>query len=270
MNISTRLAAGVALGALMIAAPIASKVFAADIRDGSLKDEPMAFAETGIVNWSGLYIGGQVGYNKATTDLSVIDHDARTTGTLPVTTVTRTELLGFDGLGSDGVIGGGQIGYDHALGGRFLIGIFGNYNFSNVESELSFRTGATTSATYTAEKENEWSLGARAGVVVAPRTLAYIMAAYTQADVSLNGPGIGTVKGLTTEETLEGVTVGAGVEYAIGGGMFLGLEGLYTSYDDVTWYDNRGTGKEGQTVEGSTDELKALATFKWKFGGIGR
>jgi outer membrane immunogenic protein len=226
--------------------------------------EEMKFADAEpVVVWSGFYLQGQGGYGKSQHNLTVQSYDS--SGTSDVGFV---DILGLDGIGGDGFIGGGRLGYDLAMG-RFLVGVFGEYNWSNIETELSL-SGFPGSPTYTLEKENEWSVGARAGVIVAPRTLAYILAAYTETDYTINGPGVVAGRGYATEQTLQGFTVGAGAEYALAGNVFLGLEGTYTFYDEAEWANSCSStscGRGDGRIEAETDELKVMGTLKIKLNG---
>jgi opacity protein-like surface antigen len=284
--------------AALMTAFLATSAFAADVRErgGSLKDPDMAFAAASpTVNWSGFYIGGQAGYGKAQHDVEVREfalgkpdtRGCKNTTTLAVTPNptgaacgTGTVAVGsaaaaavqvlsaaLDGIGGDGFIGGGRVGYDHAIG-RFVLGVFGEYNFSNIESTLDITIGSS-GANFSLEKENEWSVGGRAGIIVAPRTLAYVLAAYTESDYSLSGTGIVASTGFNPDHTLSGLTVGGGVEYAVSSNIFLGIEGLYTAYDEENWLDDRDINGNGTTVDVETDELKVMGTLKVKFGGAG-
>lgn len=304
MKTFLKLASGAAIGALMVGQAGAADVYKGGLKDGDVG--PMEFAEGGIVNWSGFYIGGAVGYGKAQHDVEVRQYGggrAEIPGTpeipavpascsigevnkdgdgcknkdavftkgkagiaaipaIPAVDAIQFGAVGLDGIGGDGFIGGGRLGYDFAIG-RFLVGVFGEYNFSNVESNLDmsfFGTGAS----YSLEKDNEWTVGVRAGAVIAPRTLAYALIGYTESDFSLNGPGIAATATFDPERTLSGVTFGGGVEYALSGNIFLGLEGQYTLYDKETWFDGRDAVGNGTVIDAETDELKVLGTMKIK------
>jgi outer membrane immunogenic protein len=266
MKIST-LAAGVALSALMATGAVAADVYTGD---KSLKDDAN-YANVQVVNWTGFYIGGQVGYGKSQHDMS-LDIFSGKTATAPGG--FDTHLGGIDGLAGDGFVGGGRVGYDVAMG-RFVLGVFGEYNVSNIETDISNIGGAglllippTFPGALSLEKDNEWSVGARAGVVVAPRTLAYILAAYTQTEYSLNGLSPAHIAaGFDDSKTFDGVTVGAGVEYAIAGNIFLGIEGTYSFYGEEEWFNNcgaTGCANGNGRLADELDELKVMGTLKIK------
>jgi outer membrane immunogenic protein len=196
----------VALLALFCAAP----AVAADLGKGgrSSSDEP---ENAGLISWSGLYIGAQGGYLKTV----VGDED------------------GAGGLAASGFVGGGRIGYDIARG-RGLFGIFGEYNFSGASLELG---GVTV-----AEKEDEWTVGARLGYIAAPRTLVYVLGGYTQADFSTPLFGGQSI-------TLDGATLGGGVEIAMASNLTFGVEAKHTIYID-SQIDDYGISADDTAVLG--------------------
>lgn len=163
----------------------------------------------------------------------------------------------IDGLNSHGFIGGGRIGYDRAFG-RYLIGVFGGYDFSNMETMASIDGLGTLKL----EKENEWTVGARAGVIVAPRTLVYGLAGYTQTEYKFSGAGGGF------SQDFDGITAGGGIEFALSDKVFMGLEYTHTFYGKETLIDvsdELGSLK----VTDKLDEDKIMATLKIKLNGIG-
>lgn len=267
---------------LVLASFLASSAIAADINGGSLKDGPSITSGSGTVNWTGLYIGGQVGLGHANHELTINEHyfvpdeiPAGSIATLdaPAGSFRSDELFGLDGIGATGVLGGGRIGFDVARG-RFLFGVFGEYNFSNIETEIRALdgyddNGNPTHAKLGIEKDGEWSIGGRLGYLVAPRTLTYVLAAYTQTEYKITGlpSDFEVPEGVSFKSNIkmDGVTLGAGVEYAMGGGFFAGLEGLYTMYGKETVYDDRSEGY-GNTADIETNELKVMGTLKYKIG----
>jgi opacity protein-like surface antigen len=187
------------------------------------------------------------------------------------------EIRSIDGVNSHGLVGDGRIGFDIARG-RFLFGVYGAYGFSNMDTEINDMIGISNrdrSLDLTSiEKGDEWSIGARAGLLVDPRTLAYILAAYTQTDYTFSGnvtDADGT-RGFSRDTTFDGVTVGGGVEFAVTSNLFLGIEGTHTFYGKETVLDTGGTevGGFGQRIEDEIGETKVMGTLKLKLnGGLG-
>lgn len=187
------------------------------------------------------------------------------------------EIASIDGVNSSGLVGDGRIGFDIQRG-RFVFGVFGSYGFNDMEASASNILGISNtdrSLELTGiEKRDEWSVGARAGILANPRTLAYILAAYTQTDYEFSGnvaDADGT-RGFSREATFDGVTVGGGVEFALTGNIFLGIEGTHTFYGKETVLDTGGTevGGFGQKIEDELGETKVLGTLKIKLNaGLG-
>jgi opacity protein-like surface antigen len=193
------------LGASLLSVP----ANASDIFGGSTKD-PVTTGPSysgGVVNWTGIYIGGQFGWLNANHNLFV------------------DPVLDLDGLNSSGLIGGGRIGFDVARG-RFLVGVFGDYNFTDAETSLEI---SGTGITY--EKDDEWTLGVRAGYIVAPKTLPYALIGYTETGYDFVTPSGGA------SFDYDGVTGGVGIEFAAASNVFLGLEATHTWYGDETLAD---------------------------------
>lgn len=327
MKMISTLAAGAALSAM-----VATGALASDLNGGSLKDSGGNFANP-VVNWTGLYIGGSIGYGNAKHDLSLHDYfkdfcadkimaarpdfdpfnrrkrkhtvenhnndhlgsgdandptdeyfrtscEARTgradggdVDTLPDNTVTddvtipgdSREIGNLNGVNSAGLVGDGRIGFD-VQRGRFVFGVFGAYGFNDMEADGK---GALSGlGDFSLEKGQEWSAGARAGILVNPRTLAYIMAAYTQTDYDLTIHGEG---GSSHETTFDGVTVGGGVEFAVTNNVFLGIEGSHTFYGKETIFDEYDAERnEGTRLDDKLGETKVMGTLKIKLNsGLG-
>lgn len=329
--------------AASIVALLSSGAIAADVYNpGSAKDGA-GFSGPVAVNWTGLYIGGSVGYGNANHELSLHDYfkdfcalraqaedpefnafednidldaaedvhphldniisgatpvgpkparsatlknvkslDAGITGTdcesvthpaltdplkkNPAVTVSgdSREIASIDGVNSSGLVGDGRIGFDVARG-RFLFGVFGSYGFNQMETDASIAGLGSASI----EKGEEWSAGARAGILVNPRTLAYILAAYTQTDYEFGIAGGGSSS--SREITFDGVTVGGGVEFAVTNNVFLGIEGTHTFYGKETIFDEYDAdNNRGLRLDDEIGETKVMGTLKIKLNtGLG-
>lgn len=329
-----------ALAALAVALLSSGAAYGADVYNpGSTKDGG-GFSGPVAVNWTGLYIGGSVGYGNANHELSLHDvwkdycdkakynwtkttaagidtwtpslktgddqidvsdpakdpnrffnhSEADLEGCVPPSAVAGTiaapspnkpgsykaqgiepggsrEVGSLDGLNTSGLVGDGRIGFDVARG-RFLFGVFGSYGFSNMEAD----GGLEDLGSFTLEKGDEWSVGARAGILVNPRTLAYIMAAYTQTDYELTLHGSGEdATSKARETTFDGVTVGGGVEFALTGNVFLGVEGTHTFYGKETIFsESDAESNIGARLDDELGETKVMGTLKIKLNtGLG-
>ena len=276
--------------AALAAALMSGGAYAADAFDkGSTKDAGI-FSAPAAVNWTGFYVGGQVGYgwshqtvdttafnaatpsrcwanigfssantNPAFPDINIgsdgqggtdiglgnngpaddRDHVIEAGAGASITNVTKEECddiredlgltnpanmppaasgvtvaSGYDAAvpahwtsasyerNDTGLLGGGTVGFDYATG-RFLVGAYGSVNWSDMT-----------------DRDLDWSAGGRAGLIVAPRTLLYGKLGYTQADFG--------------EVTFDGIEVGGGVEIALAGNIFVGLEYLHKEFNEET------------------------------------
>lgn len=124
-------------------------------------------------------------------------------------------LAGYDavktnsnGLGTpDGLLYGLGLGYDLQAGGV----VFG------VEGEIADSTASRGAV----DAARDLYAGARVGVPVGPQMLAYAKAGYANGRV--NTP--------TFRRNGDGFRVGGGLEYKLGGNLFLKAEYRYTNYE---------------------------------------
>ncbi|MGE4322237.1 MAG: outer membrane protein [Sphingobium sp.] len=138
----------------------------------------------------------------------------------PFTGPRAEVLVGYDkvdtngsGIGNpDGLLYGIGLGYDVAVGGAIL----------GIEGEV---TDSTANANYfgdDVDAERDLYIGARAGFVIGDQALAYVKAGYTNARIKQEG---------FSGDNLDGVRVGAGLEYKLGGQLFLKGEYRYSNYE---------------------------------------
>ena len=188
-----------------------------------------------VWSWTGFYIGGNVGYSwgrerddgtlSGTQNVSVF----RTAGpTLVSSTTTALAALPIWGRSNvDGVIGGGQFGYNWQQS-NWLLGIEADLQASDEKSTGSICSAVGCppgSALYAANYKLDWfgTVRGRLGWVVTPRVLLYATGglAYGHLDASAPAAGIGW------GGTNAGWTVGAGGEVAIDRNWSVKFEYLY-------------------------------------------
>ncbi|GHC79661.1 outer membrane protein [Limoniibacter endophyticus] len=113
---------------------------------------------------------------------------------------------------------GGFVGWNFELGNSFILGLEGdvNYNFN----ENSYAGGI--------DAGQDWSYGirARAGYAV-DRALIFISGGWAATNAYVDIPGVGDF-----DETFNGWSVGAGVDYAFTDTMFGRLEYRYSDFGD--------------------------------------
>jgi outer membrane immunogenic protein len=199
---------------LMAGLGLSGAAMAADVyaTGGGMKDAPVYASAT---NWTGIYIGVGGGGG-------AVNHDIK---------ASAGSLSGeLNGLGGDGGFGTVEVGYDRQFG-RFVAGIFFNYDFTSIGTKLNASGDGSFSASY--DLDSLWSVGGRLGYLVNPSTLAYVLGAYTQASFSVSPSN-----SFVHDKDYSGFSVGGGLETALGGSWFLKAEYRFTSFDSVTVFQN--------------------------------
>jgi opacity protein-like surface antigen len=115
-------------------------------------------------------------------------------------------------------------------------------------SDTDFREGAdgavaTRTGTRTAklELENYATLYLQPTYKVGGGTAVYGKVGYIHGDVKISGSNTATGSTINATDTLEGYTLGLGVQHNINKNVFVRLEGNYTDHDNVKATDSLGT-----------------------------
>jgi outer membrane immunogenic protein len=153
-----------------------------------------------IFNWSGCYIGGNVGagwQRNSVTDVTLVPN--------------------FD-TGSDtgtGVVGGGQVGCDYQFANSWVIGIQGMYDWAGINGSHRYIGGAS-SANETLETKMPWfgTLTGRIGYAVMPQAMLYFKGGAAWVRNSYSDVDPVSVYTGDAAATRSGWTIGGGVEYA--------------------------------------------------------
>ena len=195
--------------------------------------------------------------------------------TNPVFTGPRVGvLLGYDALrpGSsedsdisgddqtaDGLMYGGDIGYDIAIGGAL----------AGVEGEIAGSTGKVENDPVDpnlfgygrVKAGRDLYLGARVGVLANPTTLVYAKAGYTNARLDLTRNDTVTTTG--NHYNLDGYRIGAGVEKALGPRTYAKVEYRYSNYGDARLEYANGANTDNFSVD--TDRHQVVAGVGFRF-----
>jgi opacity protein-like surface antigen len=126
-------------------------------------------------------------------------------------------------LASNGLLAAPGIGCD-AHFGEMIVGGFGRYDFG--KSSTSISAGGDTLG---AHFDKMWLVAARAGMKVNPATTVYGFLGYSGMDLTFDANG-GDVAGLK----LNGLAVGGGIEWMIGGSWIAKADYTYTSLNTKT------------------------------------
>jgi outer membrane immunogenic protein len=143
-------------------------------------------------------------------------------------------LVGYDRLqgaggGRDGLAYGIGAGYDFKAG-RAILGLEAEYADSNTDGcEAGF---VIATDRICASARRDLYVGGRVGVAVAPSTLLYAKAGYTNARVGLEYTNpVTPTANFRLSDNLDGVRVGAGVEQKLGSNLYAKAEYRYSNYE---------------------------------------
>jgi outer membrane immunogenic protein len=186
-------------------------------------------------SWSGVYLGGQVGYGWGTT--SVRDPG----GSAP-------------NLSQNGVIGGVHIGYNYQVS-QFVFGLEGDVNGADIRDSNSFNA-----LNYSVRENIDASIRGRVGYAF-DRVLIYATGggAYGSFHTGFND-------GVTFDSFNSGRvgwTVGGGLEYAIDNNWSVRAEYRYTDYGSTT--DFPVFSDFGNPVAHHIRDNRVQAGFSYKF-----
>lgn len=181
-------------------------------------------------NWTGFYIGGNVGYGFGG------DGDVTSRGQLGpnIANIATGARPGSIELDRNGLLGGAQIGYNWQIG-SLVYGVEGDISLTDLKDKRDFvtsqiNTGLAQSNVFSSELEYFGTVRGRAGFAL-DRTLIYgtggLAFGKVNSSVSMFDPS--GVKQFTDEssDTKVGYAVGAGVEHAVTNNITFKTEYLY-------------------------------------------
>ena len=110
-------------------------------------------------------------------------------------------------------------------------------------SDTSLEASTTGTGTRTAklELENYATLYLQPTYKIGGGTAVYGKVGYIHGDVKISGSNAATSSTINATDTLNGYTVGLGVQHNLNKNLFVRLEGNFTAHDDVTATDSKGT-----------------------------
>jgi outer membrane immunogenic protein len=197
----------------------------ASAADMAVKAPPMPVAA--IYNWTGFYIGGNVGGSWSNSDVNSY--------TILGAPIALTSAISHQTM--DGVLGGGQIGYNWQRD-KFVFGVEadGAWRDNKASTVLAFSNGLDFT-TFTTRQDWIATFRPRAGIA-ANNWLFYVTggAAVEEIEHSFieNRPTLaGAMRTVSSDDTRWGWTVGAGVEAGFGR-LSAGLEYLYVDFGRST------------------------------------
>ena len=137
----------------------------------------------------------------------------------------------------EGVIFGGELGYDVPLG-AFKLGVYGGLEGSSTKKCAEVWTEVRTCA----KAGRNWTAGVRAGVNVTPAVLLYAKGGYSNGSVKMEYiDQVDASKSFTLSESLSGYHLGAGVQLDLLRNFYVKAEYVRTDYEDYTLKNGTAT-----------------------------
>jgi len=232
----------------------AQSAFAADLpTKAPVNKAPMAAG----IPWTGFYVNGGVGYGIWAADTTIVD---TATG---VCTNCPTQVQG--GKGWLATIGAG---YDYQFTPQIVAGIFGDASLSSLKGTIQdgfpFLAGEI-------KQTSSWSIGARGGWLVTPKTLSYWNGGYTGARFSGTDMVItitGTPTPFTTPAfTANGWFLGGGLETSVAPNWFWRTEYRYAYYGSKSLPEANATGLAGSSITFKPTVQTVTSQIVYKFNG---
>jgi outer membrane immunogenic protein len=200
--------AGISAIALLSAFAVAP-VFAADIYRGDAAPASFKDGRSPLLSWTGFYLGGHVGGAWSTTDL--LDS-------------TPSTVYANSHFSSEGVIGGGQFGYN-LQSGSLVYGLevdLGDADISGSKTIGSWHYN--TSGGLYGDITGRLGFAQGPALIYAKGGAAFLNATYKTGGTTLN----------SKDETTWGWTAGAGVEYMVRPNWSIKAEYQHFEFDDTT------------------------------------
>lgn len=194
----------------------------------------------GSGSWNGFYIGAQGGWGNGNSDAK-----------LSTTTTASVD--------SDGALGGGFIGYNLQMA-QFVVGIEGDYNWTNADGNANCQVAPGVFGTCHSEMDSVGSVRGRIGWD-AQSLLIYATGggAWAKVKGSFNTTFLGVTFGDSASDTIGGWVYGGGVEWRVHDHLNLRAEVLRYNFDSHTFnFSSAAT-----TANASIDATVFLVGASW-------
>ena len=207
---------------------IPSLVIAADLPLYKAAPPPAGY------NWTGFYVGGNVGYS--------IGRNRTTSSVARADDSDRNFLLGIFTLSPAGAAAGFQVGYNRQIG-AWVIGVEADWQWSGQKDSACYVLCVTSPGnpfSLTLEQRMKWFGTARGRIGYTwDRALWYVTAGGAWAKINDDFTLFQAAFPQMTEtasasRTKAGVVIGGGVETALAGGWTAKLEYLFINFGNVT------------------------------------
>ena len=208
-------------------------------------DEPTPPGPTNV-RWTGIYGGvaggGGMGFGR-------------------VNAAAGGASTGFDS-GGQGLLGGFFGGADYQFSPYALVGVMGDFTWTGLQSTLSINAPGGGSAYLSADANRQWSVMGRVGYLPVPATLLYAAGGFTQLNVHATASAVlpgGAMPFASSDTTLNGFTVGPGIETVITGGWTTRLEYRFSQFEQKDL-------AVGANMQPSNHTVRAGLSYKFGMG----
>jgi outer membrane immunogenic protein len=165
-------------------------------------------------NWTGLYAGLNIGYSWGDQDISI------------------NPAAGSTSLDLDGIIGGGQIGYNWQMN-QLVLGIEADFQGSGQKDDGALNIGSTFLPNLTFNDKLQWFGTVRGRLGFAQdRWLFYVTGGWAYGHASISGTSTVPVSAFSGSNFYSGWTVGGGLEWAFMSNWSAKIEYLYIDFGD--------------------------------------
>jgi|GraSoiStandDraft_43_1057313.scaffolds.fasta_scaffold09094_5 outer membrane immunogenic protein len=249
--------------ALSAIAAFTGPVLAADMATKA----PMRAAPLPVASWTGCYIAGGGGYG-------LFDVESREVDRVTGATVAFQGDTG--GRGWMGQVGGGCDYQFAGPLGNWVVGILGDYTFSDVKGD---HVGAPfTSWVSRLKEDNSWAVGGRIGYLVSPTFLTYFSGGYTESHFK-SSIATNFVTGLPATPSFalqsanyQGWFLGSGFEYGLGflPGLYLKTEYRFSEFDrkQLNVVNTAGTIVATENLKPFTQSVITSLVYRFNWGGV--
>jgi outer membrane immunogenic protein len=261
-------------GTMLAAVAVSAPAMAADLPAPAYPSYKAPVVAPALFSWTGFYIGGNLGYSFGRGDTDFTETTSGTSssqvfrtngptavGPPAVVTLPAVTAGGSSRADINGVIGGGQIGYNWQ-NGSMVFGIEADLDATGERGDTTncLTAGCPAGGIFgSASYKLPWlaTLRGRVGVTVTPSVLLYATGGVAAAEVDgtfVGGLSGGPVATVTTNPLKAGFAVGGGVEGALANNWSAKLEALYV---DLGSYDTGFAGVTNTTVTNAPDTPRA-------------
>jgi len=202
---------------LLASAAVAALATGAQAADLGAPRAPIAAAVVApVFNWSGVFVGAQIGYGWGTTQARFFDN------------VGVFDPAASGSYNNSGITGGVHLGYNWQMN-NIVLGLVTDIEASGINGTGVFPNGDD----YRTRMNWQGSTRARLGVAI-DRVHVYATGGLAYAGLNHSAFDFGTATRIGSTGTRLGWTVGAGVEYAFTPNLVTSLEYRYTDFGSRT------------------------------------